>query len=186
MPRPTGPSSEGTVVFPLTVHRTGVPPSRSSCWIPGGGRTPETRIRCSWCVGKGWLTTYDLPGVYINTRIKHASPLNLFLSFLHFSRWDSSMYMSLYTFLQSWEPTNRTSLSGGGVYTVSVLVASCGPRDALTYGSRAFPGSMTKGLKENINICPLRAGTYRPYLPGTPLHGNLAFILQGRAFLVAP
>ena len=49
--------------------------------------TPETRMggRCSWCLGKGWLTTYDLPGVYINTRIKHASPLNLFLSFLHFS-----------------------------------------------------------------------------------------------------
>ena len=108
--------------------------------------------------GKVGITTYDLPGVYINTRIKHASPPNLFLSFLHFSRWDSSMYMSLYTFLQSWEPTNRTSLSGGGVYTVSVLVASCGPRDALTYGSRAFPVSMTKVSKKISTFVPSGQG----------------------------
>ena len=64
------------------------------------------------------------------------------------------MYMSLYTFLQSWEPTNRTSLSGGGVYTVSVLVASCGPRDALTYGPRAFPVSMTKVSKKISTFVP--------------------------------
>ena len=68
------------------------------------------------------------------------------------------MYMSLYTFLQSWEPTNRTSLSGGGVYTVSVLVASCGPRDALTYGPRAFPVSMTKVSKKISTFVPSGQG----------------------------
>ena len=94
------------------------------------------------------------------------------------------MYMSLYTFLQSWEPTNRTSLSGGGVYTVSVLVAWPSGRTHIRFAG--LSGVYDQGLKENINICPLRAGTYRPYLPGTPLHGNLAFILQVRAFLVAP
>ncbi len=130
---------ERTNFFPFTVHRTGVPPDRDllvGCPVVGGRRKDAFPAVGVW--GKGWLTTYDLPGVYINTRIKHASPPNLFLSFLHFSRWDSSMYMSLYTFLQSWEPTNRTSCFLGVVCTQRVC---CLPHKTLGTHSHTVRGS---------------------------------------------
>ena len=135
--------------------------------------------------GKVGVTTYDLPGVYINSRINNASPLNLLLPFYISDVGTLPCICRCNTFVQLWEPTNRTSSSWGGGYTVSVLVASCGPRDALTYSRRAFPASMTKVSNEYQHLSPPGGGS-TPMVPGTPRHGNIAFNLQGRAYLVAP
>ena len=143
--------------------------------------TPETRVGVAavGVRGKVGVTTYDLPGVYINSRINNASPLNLLLPFYISDVGTLPCICRCNTFVQLWEPTNRTSSSWGGGYTVSVLVASCGPRDALTYSRRAFPASMTK--VSNEYHCPLREGDLPPWFRA--LRGMVILRLTSRVAL---
>ena len=108
----------GAQTFPLCVvghaGRNGVAVAWELCPVVRGDAGNGGMGKKFGVGGKG-VTTYDLPGVYINVRIKHASPLNLFLSFQHCSRWDLSMYMSLYTFYNRGSPPAAHLALWGGV-----------------------------------------------------------------------